>query len=161
MKTIPLSQGKFTSVDADVYVWASEFKWHVHKSGRRFYAMRHASQKFGAKSRKLYLHREIMRPGEGFEVHHINGDGLNNCRENLRNVTSHQNHVGYARKARATTSRFRGVNWYKRTRKWRAYIFIGNKHVHLGYFGTEEGAANARDSAVRKAFGKFAHCNIV
>lgn len=71
---------------------------------------------------------------------HLNGDGLDNRRENLRHVTNRQNqqnqHVG-------RSSKHPGVCWDRRDGKWRAVIHIEGRQKPLGYFTTEQAAAEA------------------
>lgn len=157
MKTIPLTQGKVALVDDADYAAVSQFKWCAMKIGRRFYAVRNVRRPDG-KVANQYMHRFLM-PGAA-EVDHINGDGLNNSRENnLRSVTTRQNRQAFKRKAAGKTSKFRGVSWRKERGKWRAHIQVYGKFVHLGTFSNEIDAARAYDAAALKYFGEFAHLN--
>ncbi len=82
---LPLGNGFFTIVDADVYVWAREFSWSAVKSASCYYAIRKIVRNH--KSHYIRLHREIMRCPAGMQVHHINGNTLDNRRCNLVCVT--------------------------------------------------------------------------
>jgi len=65
-----------------------------------------------------------------------------------------------ARKKRSnTSSRFKGVCFYRAYRKWRAVIDLG-RPVHIGYFTQELDAALAYDAVAREHFGDFAHTNL-
>ena len=89
---------------------------------------------------------------------HIDGDGLNNQRSNLRPATAGQNMMNRRKRWRAT-SRFVGVCWYPRREKWLARIYRdGTKH-HLGDFSFEVEAALAYDAAAREMFGEYARPN--
>lgn len=152
MKTIPLTQGQVALVDDADYTAVSQFKWCFHKG----YACRNI-RKPGGKWATQYLHQFLM-PGVS-EIDHRDGNRLNDQRENIRPATHQQNLQGFQRKKSGTTSRFRGVCWEKRRRKWMAYITVDWKHKFLGYFDFEEDAARARDVASIKYFGEFASLN--
>lgn len=154
MKTISLTRGKVALVDDDVYEWASKFKWLALKTGRRWYAIR------SERKLTLLLHREILESPKGVYTDHINGDGLDNRRENLRICTRQQNAQGFQRKQVGTTSKFRGVSRC-RGQKWQSHIKAnGHKH-YLGQFKSEEDAARAYDVAAKELFGEFASPNFI
>jgi hypothetical protein len=100
---------------------------------------------------KRYLHREIMQPPSGLVVDHIDRNGLNNCRANLRIVTERENCWN---RGGTGASSFRGV--YRKREKWTASIRVGGRQVHLGSFSTEVEAAEAFDAAAIDA-GLSAH----
>lgn len=158
MKTIPLTQGKVTLVDDDVYVWASKFEWHAQRQrdGRTFYAARGVWNTQTQNMRTVRLHREILRAKRGLQGHHINGDGLDNRRENLRIVTNQQNHRGFRHKCVEKSSKYRGVHWHEINKKWRACIYLNGHQRRLGDFNDQETAARAYDGATREFFGEFA-----
>lgn len=156
MKEIPLTQGKVTVVDDDVYEWASKFKWYARKGWRTFYACRTSLQKLG-KRRDIFLHREIMQLPDSIRVDHRDEDGLNNRRENLRPATKQQNAINYQRDG--GSSKFRGVCWHKQHQKWGATIRWDGRQHHLGYFKDEELAARAYDASARINHGEFARPN--
>lgn len=95
-----------------------------------------------------YLHRLIMRPTKGLVVDHINGNGLDNRRSNLRAV-SHQTNLRNRRKKQKLTSTHRGVCWAQHANKWRAVCHMGG-YKHLGYFETEAEALAAWASHVKE-----------
>jgi hypothetical protein len=110
----------------------------------------------------LLLHRVIAkRMGlniqKPFEVDHINANGLDNRRSNLRVVTRQGNNANQ-RKTRGS-SRFKGVSWDKEKKLWRASIKIDQKSKFLGRFHEEESAAKVYDEAAIIAFGEFARTN--
>lgn len=70
----------------------------------------------------------------GFEIDHVNGDKLDNRRENLRFVTHSANLFN---SGRHRADRTRGTNYVKRLGKWRAYIKINHIQRYLGLFSTE------------------------
>ena len=90
---------------------------------------------------------------------HVNGNGLDNRRVNLRPATRSQN-GGNRRKAVATGSRFKGVTPYiGHPGRWLAYITLNKSKRHLGIFDDEAVAGRAYDDAARSLFGEFAALN--
>ena len=157
---VPLTQGKVAIVDdedADRVLAAGE--WTAWWSGTRWYAAR----KVGVKrnQRTVFLHRFLLglSPDDP-QVDHVDGDGLNNQRSNLRLATDSQNHANMSKPKRAypQSSRFKGVTLV-RGKRWQAYIQVRGRRIHLGVFDTEEEAAAAYDAAAREHFGEFARTN--
>jgi hypothetical protein len=103
------------------------------------------------------IHRLVLPDAK--QINHINGNGLDNRRENLRSVTSAENHRNSRKRTRAT-SQFKGVHWLVQGKKWRAMIYVNGKQRHLGCFARETDAALAYDVAARKHFGEFARPNL-
>jgi hypothetical protein len=101
-----------------------------------------------------HLHNVIMPAPKGMIIDHKDGDGLNNRRYNLRPAT-HANNMQNAKFDKGT-SKFKGVHFYKQTKKWRASI----AEKHLGYFNDEHEAARAYDNAAKEMFGEFARLNL-
>jgi len=90
---------------------------------------------------------------------HINHDGLDNRRANLRVCTNRQNQRNQRAQGVPKTSRYKGVWFSTREHCWTAQIAVGDNRIHLGYFTSEESAAVAYDNAARKYFGEFAQTN--
>lgn len=152
-KMIPLTQGKFAKVDDEDYDRISQHKWSL--SG--IYAARATSYLTG-KRRTVMMHREIMSTPDGMETDHVNGDGLDNRRANLRICTHAEN--GRNRKAQdGSMSGYKGVSWIKRDRKWRAQIKVGGSLFFLGQSKNPIGCAVAYNEAAKKYFGKYARLN--
>lgn len=153
---IVLTQGKITLVDDDVYDWASEYRWCAQRTpAGAFYAVRTTPV---PESLKVQLHREIVNAPNGMVVDHIDGDGLNNQRSNIRVATRGQN-ICNSGLGRLNRSGFKGVSMDKRSGYWRACIQFGGKNTHLGYFGSPIDAARAYDAAARVHHGEFAWLN--
>lgn len=91
-------------------------------------------------------------------VDHRDGNGLNNQRTNLRQATALQN-MWNRRKTAAAASRYKGVTWYRPTKRWTAAIRVGGRVRYLGYFRDEQAAARAYDTAAREVHGEFACLN--
>ena len=113
----------------------------------------------GQETPTVLLHRMIAAAPEGMEVDHINGDGLDNRRENLRVCTHHENMR--ARHRAWGSSDYKGVSWHKQIQKWRAFIGSNGRILHLGCFTDEKEAARAYNEAALKYFGEFAVLNEV
>lgn len=154
-KQIPLTQGKFATVDAADYDWLNQFNWHVTMKG---YAAR--TTRPNGKTVTVLMHRVIMSTPEPLFTDHIDGDKLNNTRANLRFCTNSQNHMN--RKPLAVgSSKFKGVCWHKKTKLWYAYIYINCAQKHLGCFSSESAAAEAYNAAALLYYGEFARVNSI
>lgn len=154
MKTLQLSQGKIAKVDDDDFEWLSRWKWHMHNRG---YAVRNALlNESGPKS--IRMHRAIMNAPEGVEVDHIDHDKLNNQKNNLRLCTRAEN-MGNTLIRKDNTSGYKGVDFYKKYKRWRAKIRKDNQLIHIGFFDDPISAAKAYDEMAKKLFGQFANIN--
>lgn len=142
---------KFTKVDAQDYPKLAQFDWQLYNSHKSFYAARIEN------GRIVYMHREIMNNPAGLFVDHKNREGLDNRKSNLRLATCRQNNCNSIKKR--GSSKYRGVSYCKRRRKWRATINFNGKHIWLGHFDSEEEAARAYDRAAKIYHGEFAALN--
>ena len=109
------------------------------------------------------MHRLILglqNNGKSF-VDHINGNGLDNRRKNLRACTYAENSYNQIRKRPNCSSEYKGVSWSKASGKWRAHIVKDYKQLHLGLFETETEAALAYDLAAQQLFGEYACPNFI
>ena len=147
-KVIPLTQGLFTLVDDDVFVWASKFKWHASRQRDAFYAGRKVWDR--GRDRPLSLHRAIMGEPDGYEVDHLNGDTLDNRRTNLRIATVSQNQHNRRGAPKNSKTGVRGVTWHKRDKCFRTNIQICKKRMTVGSFKTLLEASNAIDEARKR-----------
>jgi len=159
MKTIPLTQGKAALVDDEDYEWLSQHKWCAVKCPTGWYAMRGVHK--DSKCTGVRMHREILKPPAGMETDHVDGDGLNNQRYNLRAATHAQNGRNRRKQKRKATSQFKGVSRSWHEAGWTAQIVVKNQYIYLGYFGSEIEAAKEYDVAARKYFGEFANTNFI
>ena len=127
-----------------------QYTWWVHKGKTTLYARANTIGKS-----KVYLHRLLMGVSDPTIIaDHINGNGLDNRRCNLRLCTTAENSRNQCVR-KNNTSTAKGVSWYKHSGKWRAYIVINYKQKHLGYFDTVAQAEQAYIDAAQKYFGEF------
>jgi len=113
--------------------------------------------------RSLMSHRAAFCLMEGrwptHQIDHINGFRDDNRWCNLREATNQQNQQN-TRSAKGSSSKFVGVAWCKKAKKWTAYICPDGTKVHLGNFTSEEEAALVRDEAAKRMFGHYARLNL-
>lgn len=153
MKKISCSNGKKAIVDDEMFDLLSGYKWYVLDG----YAMR--KEKTRGKGILIPMHHLVSgRPESGYVSDHINGDRLDNRRENLRFCTLSQNSMN--RGARNDNkSGYKGVSYYKNNGKWRACLRIKGKTKHLGYFTSIESAALAYNLGATTFFGEYSKIN--
>ncbi len=154
MKTIDLTQGFQAIVDDEDFEKLSHFKWHVRIQPGIYAArtMRENKRRFN-----IRMHQQIMGTIPGYEIDHINGNGLDNRRSNLRFCTRSENMMN--QKKQLGTSQYKGVSFASSKAKWHAQIVNKRHRISLGYFRTELCAALAYDVAALLLFGEFARIN--
>lgn len=159
MREIKLTQGKFALVDDDNFEYLNQFKWYAWKENYVYYALRHPPRDMKIQ-KTIRMHREILKlsDGDGIIVDHINRDGLDNRKCNLRRVSSQVNVIN--RGLRSTNkSGYVGVCWHKRVKKWSATLCFNGKKIHCGYSDDKILAAQKRDEFALKYFGEYATLN--
>ena len=150
---IPLTQGMVALIDDEDFGQVSQFKWCASKRiNGRFYARRKANHKF------IYLHRFLMDAPHDMEVDHIDGDGLNCQRYNMRQAT-HANNLKNRRRHSNNTSGSKGVSFKVSAGKYISGILANGVHHYLGLYSDPVEAARAYDAAARKLHGDFATLN--
>jgi len=162
MKTFEFfARGRMMTVivdDEDAHL-IKEHKWVIQTGHKTFYLCRRLPKSDDGKYRTVLLHHEIVgKPANGFRVDHVNLNGLDNRRCNLRHATHAQNLANRA-VDKNNTSGFKGVHLCKETGKWRAAIHHNNRTIKLGRFVNKEDAARAYDVAALNFFGEFAKTN--
>ena len=145
-------------MDADDYFWLSTLKWYAVKGGSTFYAVRGINTKEG-KKRQLFMHREVLKVAVGMFVDHINHNGLDNRKANLRPATTAQNIRNRKKHFVRSGSRYKGLYWDNRRKQWRVRICFNGTRINLGSFDDEIEAAKAFDRGAIKYHGRFASLN--
>lgn len=164
-RLIELTQGKFATVDSCDYDFLIQWKWHAVEVKNKhlpstWYARRMTSG-FRQQNRKnIMMHNEIgQRAYLSVSTYdHSDHNGLNNIRSNLRPCTSSQNNCNQ-RKRHGTTSKYKGLTWIPKRRKWKVMITVNGEHKFVGEFADEIEAAKAYDEAARKYHGAFGWLN--
>lgn len=146
---IQLSSGDKTFVDAKDFDFLNRYKWQLNKNPhKKAYVDRRISE--GKKRWRIFLHHAVIGyPLHGLQIDHIDGNGLNNTRENLRIVTPRENCANNKTKINKT-SKYIGVYWYRKFKKWSADIWVNHKKEFLGYYDNEIDAHLAYQEYVKK-----------
>lgn len=154
MKQIPLTQGKFALVDDEDYEFLNQWKWCYQIPG---YAVR--GIKKNGKTKIMIMHRVILKASRGTVLDHINGNGLDNRRSNLRICTQQQNTRNSHKRRTSISSKHKGVHYSTKDQRWVTQIQQGGKRVHIGHFKSEHHAALAYDLWAHDLFDNFARPN--
>ena len=149
---IPLSN-EFTLIVEERDLWIFGYwNWGVrnNKGNRTAYLYRRKGGK------GYHFHREVIAAPPEYLVDHINHNGLDNRRSNLRLVTHKQNMWNVAPK---NNKKYKGVELHKFSGLWRATLRNHEDLYICTYHKTEEEAARAVDEAYRNHYGEFAYQN--
>lgn len=149
----PKARGRVALVDDADFEAVNAHHWWVHESGRCTYAITFVWQNNKAKG--LQMHTLVS--GLSF-VDHKDHDGLNNQRSNLRGTT-HTLNAANSRPMAGYTSRFKGVSWHAKSRRWQVQIRDAGRKVYVGTYTDEEDAARAYDVRALELWGEHALLN--
>ena len=105
------------------------------------------------------MHRQILHPPGHLFVDHINHNGLDNRKANLRPATCAQNNYNRIHLRKSQSSKYTGVSWQKQSKKWMVQIRYKGRRIFLGLFEDEIQAAKAYDKAAKIYHGEFASLN--
>ncbi len=176
-RLVPLTRGLYAKVDPDMFYEVIKYKWHARKSTQTYYAT--STQYRNGRRINIHMHRLVMQSALNAKrsssvipakagihnklpcnllIDHINGDGRDNRRANLRLATSTQNNYNRRITSRLT-SKYKGVDYRPSKKAYRARITVNKKKIFLGYFKSEIDAAKAYDLAARKYHKEFAALN--
>lgn len=140
--------------DQEDFEVINTYRWHVQKGARTFYAL----ARINGTKKSILMHR-LLLPGDDF-IDHIDGNGLNNCRLNIRRCTKHQNNMN-CRLPKNNKSGYKGVSWDSSRGKYKACICVNYKTKCLGRFDSIIKAADVYNNAAIKYFGEFAKLNVI
>ncbi len=147
IKPLDISRIYYDEKDKSIF---EKYTWQIEKrnKGKEYLAFKDENNK------KVYFHRLIIKARIGQFVDHINGNGLDNRRINLRIVTNAQNNYN-----RRPKYNFKRVFYLKRINKYMASIMFKRKTIYLGVFIRPEDAAKAYNKKAKELFGEFAWLN--
>jgi hypothetical protein len=158
IRGIPLTQGKIAIVDVEDYEWLSRWKWRIHEGRNYPYASRIIRIGKG-EQKHIKMHREILGlTNPQIWVDHINHNGLDNRKNNLRIASKRLNAINTSMRL-DNTSGYRGVSKNSKVNKWQAQIFHNKRVLHCGYYTNIEDAARAYDVAALRFRGNDAILN--
>jgi hypothetical protein len=159
MKKIKLTLGKSALVDNEDFDYLNKSKWHASKIGNTFYAFR---------NHKVSMHRTILNDPIGMQIDHIDHNGLNNQKSNLRICTPSENACN---KVGSGKTKYKGVSkvsaiqkrilkkgdivFYKNRIAYKSFIKKDGKQTYLGTFKTPELARDAYELAALKLHGNY------
>ncbi len=163
--------GKHTIIiDTEDWDRVKEYKWRIFAAAchRYPYAITDVPHPAGgtkacgrARRTALYLHHAVIgKPQRGMVADHINLHGLDNRKDNLREVTYAQNNQNM-RSAKNSASKYKGVSWHSQHKKWQAAAGRRRSHTHIGYYACEHEAALAYNKKALELWGEHALLNNV
>jgi len=155
---VPLTRNQFAVIDLIDFKEISKHNWQArwNPTSKTYYAVTTINNK------TVRLHRFILKPFNlKFDIDHLDHNGLNCRRNNLRICSRTQNLGNQRLHSKKTSSRFKGVCFDKRRSKWMAYINAYNNRIYLGYYNDEKHAACAYNVKAQELFGEFAYLNKV
>ena len=162
MLRIKLTQGKFALIDEQDLELIAPYTWCAAKEKEGYFtAVTRIAVKNGKQRQKsIKMHRLLMSESlsHGLVVDHINGNPLDNRRENLRICTRRENTLN-SKKPKTNSTGYKGVSYSARMKKYKAAINVNSSFIHLGYFICPIEAARAYDKAALNHFGEFAKTN--
>ena len=157
-----MTKGLVVYVDDEDFIKLNKYKWYPKADKSTTYAVRFNKDYSGTGSKlTIPMHRELMGFPVKKVIDHIDGNGLNNCKSNLRICTQQQNKWNKKKQKGDFTSKYVGVCWNVAFLKWEAYYYHYNVKIAVGYFDDERKAAIERDIAVLKKRPEFTNLNIL
>ena len=157
MKKIKLTKNKIALVDNEDYESLNKYKWYASEVKGVFYAKRNVLRSNKGQE-TILMHRVVLPSPIELDVDHIDNNGLNNQKSNLRVCTRSQN-IMNSSLSNKNKSGYKGVSWHKGNNRYMSYIKLEYKQIHLGSFSDPIDAALAYDVAAIKYHGEFAKTN--
>jgi hypothetical protein len=147
MKKIKLTKNKYALVDNDDFDWINKLKWIAEKIGNNWYASRSGQN---GNKKMIRMHRLIMNFPKQL-IDHIDGNGLNNQRKNLRLANKSINAINS--KIRNTNkSGYKGIFWNKKSKLWQVSITKNYKKINLGTYKNKKEAIIIRKLGEKKYY---------
>ena len=167
MKEIIIESKKFgihtLIVDDEDYEETMKFKWSLKEGQNTFYAHRKQKKNEPKPKSEVKLHRVVMRVTDPKRIiDHIDGNGLNNQKSNLRVCNDGENKRNImvdCDQTRNSSSLYKGVHWNKNNKRWMSRIQLNGRTINLGSFTSEIAACRMYDISAIKYFGKYACLN--
>ncbi len=147
-----MTQGKTAIIDDTDWPIIAGYTWYATKSYNTWYAV--AAIPGRRRKARVKMHNLILGRKN---VDHRDSDGLNNRRSNLRPCNDAQNQQNNG--SRGGSSKFKGVSWVMRRKKWLVAFRCNNQYHFVGWFADEIEAAKAYDAAILPLAGDFARLN--
>ncbi len=155
VREIPLTRGLVALVGDEDFGVLNQFNWHANPGEKTFYAKRKTSSQ---PYTNVHMHHQVLGVSAIQRVDHIDGNGLNNVRSNLR-VATHGENARNVKIQKRNRSGFKGVSWETRSNRWKAAIQADKRCIFIGLFRCPEQAAHAYDAKAREVHGAFACLN--
>lgn len=155
---IPLTKGKFAKVDLEDYAELIKYSWYATSAKNGNYAAR--DRTVTGRKIHIYMHRQILNALDTceYEVDHINGDPLDNRKENLR-LVEHKNNQKNQTTQQGTSSKFKGVYWSDKEKSWSVQIKENGRCRTVRGVESEEIAGIIYDLLALDRFKEFARFN--
>jgi hypothetical protein len=153
-ETIPVTNGPDALCDQNDFAFLSRFTWWVKQGNNVAWVVTRIG------GQMLYMHHLVLLNSERCKVNHRDGNGFNNCRNNLRAASCGQVEAAKVKSTKRTyTSQYKGVCKPQGKILWQAGLRVAGVSRRLGTFENEDDAARAYDAAALEAFGEFAYQN--
>lgn len=161
MKRIPLTRNDYALVDDEDFERLNRYNWACAPNTHNcYYAIRTVGTRKSGTKTTLSMHRQILKTKRDVQIDHIDGNGLNNTKANLRICSTQTNAFNRPKPKVKSTSRYKGVLQRKGSSNWTARIKYNNKSIELGNYPDERIAAAVYNYAAELMFGEFARGNI-
>ncbi|MBT3982931.1 MAG: hypothetical protein HOE90_16350 [Bacteriovoracaceae bacterium] len=153
---IDLGKGYDAIVDKEDLQNLLQYNWTISTMNIQGNTYKVAFTSMDGKS--VYMHRFLLKPEGKQVVAHKDRDGLNNRKKNLFLASRKQTHQRQ-RLSKGGSSKYKGVSFHKKSKRWQAYITVNGKKLYLGYYKSQDDAAIAYNNAAQEHFGEFVNLN--
>ena len=159
MNEITLTQNKVAFVDDKDFERVNRFKWYAQNHGNQWYAVRNETYHHKKqRQRKVQMHRFITGISREWWIDHVNGEGLDNRRNNLRPCTNSTNQANRKTSCNKIVE-YKGVYFHKKSGKYMVRIQQDGYRYFLGEYYSPIFAAEIYDKKAVELFGEYAKTN--